>query len=94
MQEYRCSAADMSTLKGVQDSLNTQYSSSIVTEFAFNGAGILEEVDSPHIPPYEETIVNVKGVKMTPPGRVAFRFCELHLCIAHSRFMRVLVFLS
>lgn len=43
-QEYRCSAADLATLKKVQDSLNAQYGSSIVTEFAMNGAGILEQV--------------------------------------------------
>lgn len=45
IQEVRCSATDLVNLKGVQDSLNTAYpGSNIVTEFAFNGAGILEHV--------------------------------------------------
>lgn len=45
IQVYRCSGADMHQLKAKQDVLNTQYSSSIKTEFAFNGAGILEKVN-------------------------------------------------
>lgn len=43
--ESRCSGSDLDALKGVQDALNLEYpGSNIVTEFAFNGAGILEKV--------------------------------------------------
>lgn len=41
----RCSGSDMDLLKAAQDRLNTQYpGSEIITEFAMNGAGILEKV--------------------------------------------------
>lgn len=44
MQEYRCTGDHLTKLKAAQDELNKLYSSSIITEFAFNGAGILEHV--------------------------------------------------
>lgn len=46
-QAYRCSAEDYNNLIDVQNALNAQYSSQIITEHAFNGAGILQEVSSP-----------------------------------------------
>ncbi|CAN0214942.1 unnamed protein product, partial [Scytosiphon promiscuus] len=63
----RCTADDLSSLLSVQDSLNAQYSgSSIITEFAFNGGGIAEQVsqtvdDITYVPDYEETEVTDKG---------------------------------
>lgn len=44
-QAYRCSAADYERMIEVQNELNSQYSSEIITEYAFNGAGILQEVN-------------------------------------------------
>lgn len=68
LQRYRLSGAEYVAFKEFQDSINSQYESSIKTEFSLNGAGILEEVSSVYLPPYEDTLKNVKGVKMTPPG--------------------------
>lgn len=42
--KQRATAIDMQTFKAAEDSLNAQYGSSIVTEFPFNGLGILEKV--------------------------------------------------
>lgn len=45
-QAYRCSAEDYETMIRVQNELNSEYSSEIITEYAFNGAGILQEVST------------------------------------------------
>ena len=40
----RCSETDMAKLRSVQNTINEQYDSKIITEFANNAAGILEKV--------------------------------------------------
>lgn len=42
--KQRATAANMQAFKDAEDSLNAQYGSNIVTEFPFNGLGILEKV--------------------------------------------------
>jgi len=49
--EFRLTSSNMDTFNMAENSLNTVYGSSIKTEFAFNGAGILDEVDSNYILP-------------------------------------------
>ncbi|CBN75521.1 conserved unknown protein [Ectocarpus siliculosus] len=44
--EVRLTSSDMSAFASFESSLNSQYGSSIVTEWPFNGLGILEVVDS------------------------------------------------
>lgn len=40
----RATAANMQAFKAAEASINAQYGSSIMTEFPFNGLGILEKV--------------------------------------------------
>ncbi|CAM9431410.1 unnamed protein product [Scytosiphon promiscuus] len=47
--EQRLTATDMSAFASFESSLNSQYGSSIVTEWPFNGLGILEVVDSAYV---------------------------------------------
>ncbi|CAM9841874.1 unnamed protein product [Choristocarpus tenellus] len=42
--EERMSGEDMETFAAFQDSLNAKYGSNVITEFAFNGNGVLEKV--------------------------------------------------
>lgn len=43
--ERRCTGVDLNNLLGVQRALNAQYpGSDVITEFAFNGGGIAEQV--------------------------------------------------
>ncbi|CBJ25803.1 conserved unknown protein [Ectocarpus siliculosus] len=72
----RCTGEDLTNLLRVQEALNTQYSGSdIITEFAFNGAGIAEHVSQSvdgitYVPNYEETMVTIKGTKWYEDGQV------------------------
>lgn len=43
-QAHRSSAEDYEKMISVQNDLNSKYSSEIITEYVFNGAGILQEV--------------------------------------------------
>ena len=47
--EVRISESDMNKFQAAENSLNSKYKSSIVTEFAFNGLGILEKTQSPYV---------------------------------------------
>lgn len=42
--QARLTAADMSAFASFESSLNSQYSSGIVTEWPFNGLGVLDAV--------------------------------------------------
>ncbi|CAM9255649.1 unnamed protein product, partial [Ectocarpus sp. 8 AP-2014] len=72
----RCTGQDLTNLLRVQDAFSTQYSGSdIITEFAFNGAGIAEHVSQSvdgitYVPNYEETMVTIKGTKWYEDGQV------------------------
>ncbi|CAM9641494.1 unnamed protein product, partial [Ectocarpus fasciculatus] len=71
----RCTGEDLTSLLSVQQALNTQYpGSDIITEFAFNGGGIAEQVSKSvegitYVPDYEETMVTVKGTKWYEDGQ-------------------------
>lgn len=46
VNQERLSGAELSTMESAQESLNTQYQASVFTDFAFNGLGILDKVNS------------------------------------------------
>ena len=68
--ESRLSASDMNQFKSAESSLNSQYGSSIKTEFSFNGGGILDQVDSAYILPsvVDEYGLLPKGTSPVPGG--------------------------
>eukprot|EP00904_Undaria_pinnatifida_P003101 jgi/Undpi1/12792/HiC_scaffold_7.g02459.m1 len=70
--EQRATAANMQTFRDAEDSLNAQYGSNIVTEFPFNGLGILEKVDSAYVLDIDDADIallpkgdNVEGTGIT-----------------------------
>eukprot|EP00904_Undaria_pinnatifida_P003099 jgi/Undpi1/12790/HiC_scaffold_7.g02457.m1 len=73
--EQRATAANMQAFKEAEDSLNAQYGSSIVTEFPFNGLGILEKVDSAYVLDLDDADIALlpKGEKVT--GTVRWGLC-------------------